>query len=214
MTSKQSWQKDNTLFTENVTLYDDGKYRWIYEVRLMKDWTILFLIWKILGGISIALWIFTMLLGIGEKDFGKYLRSSIGVMLLVAGILFVLSFLAYALYAALMSGSYCVLFEMDEKGIAHIQQENQAKKVRWLSGIIVLLGVMSKNSTTTGAGLLAGSRTQMYTGFDKVKSIEAGRSRNVIKLHALLNHNQVYVRREDFDFVLEYIKTHCEGAKM
>lgn len=109
---------------------------------------------------------------------------------------------------------YCVLFEMDEKGVAHIQQENQAKKARWLSWVIVLLGVMSKNPTTAGAGLLAGSRTQMYTGFDKVKSIEAGRSRNVIKLHALLNHNQVYVRREDFDFVLEYIKTHCEGAKM
>lgn len=166
MTSKQSWKEVSGEFSENITLYDDGKYRWIYEVRLMKDWTILFLIWKILGGISIALWIFTMLLGIGEK------------------------------------------------GIAHIQQENQAKKVRWLSEIIVLLGVMSKNSTTAGAGLLAGSRTQMYTGFDKVKSIEAGRSRNVIKLHALLNHNQVYVRREDFDFVLEYIKTHCEGAKM
>jgi hypothetical protein len=40
----------------------------------------------------------------------------------------VISALGYLIYAAVMGGKYCVVFEMDEIGINHRQTENQAKR--------------------------------------------------------------------------------------
>jgi hypothetical protein len=36
---------------------------------------------------------------------------------------------------------------------------------------------------------------------------------HVIKVNQLFEHNQVYVRKEDFDFVYNYIKSRCPKAK-
>ena len=52
-----------------------------------------------------------------------------------------------------------------------------------------------------------GARTEMYSEFGKVRSVKACRRRNLIKVNGLLNHNQVYTEKEDFDFVLNYISS-------
>ena len=39
---------------ERVTLYPDGKYRWVCEVNMLKNPSILFDVWKVLG-ISIGI---------------------------------------------------------------------------------------------------------------------------------------------------------------
>ena len=51
-----------------VTLYPDGKYRWVYEVPMLKNPSILFDVYWVLG-ISFGLvWLFNVLL-IGCEDF-------------------------------------------------------------------------------------------------------------------------------------------------
>ena len=47
----------------------------------------------------------------------------------------------------------------------------------------------------------------MYSEFGKVRSVKACRRRNLIKVNEVLNHNQVYAEKEDFDFVLNYISS-------
>jgi hypothetical protein len=34
---------------EHVRLYPDGKYRWVYEVNMLTNYSILFDVWKVLG---------------------------------------------------------------------------------------------------------------------------------------------------------------------
>ena len=48
--------------SKNITFDSDGVYRWAYELNLYKNPTILFLIWKIFGGILLALWLFMVVL--------------------------------------------------------------------------------------------------------------------------------------------------------
>ena len=51
-----------------VTLYPDGKYRWVYEVSMMRNPSILIDIFKVLG-ISLGIvWLFTVLLDIFDDD--------------------------------------------------------------------------------------------------------------------------------------------------
>ena len=53
----------------------------------------------------------------------------------------------------------------------------------------------------------------MYTSFDNVRSVQCHKHRNLIKVNERFFKNQVYVRDEDFDFVYEYIKSHCPKIK-
>ena len=110
------------------------------------------------------------------------------------------------IYAAIMGGKYCVLFEMDDQGVRHIQHPKQIKKAQALADLAVLAGFATCNLSVMGMGM-NGSRTEMYSEFGNVRSVKACRRRNLIKVNGLLNHNQVYTEKEDFDFVLNYISS-------
>ena len=111
--------------------------------------------------------------------------------------------MGYSLYAAYMSGKYCVLFEMDEKGINHKQFPSQAKKAGKIAGLATAAGAASGNLAAAGAGMNA--RTEMYSEFSRTRRVKAYRRRKLIKVNGILSRNQVYTEPEDFDFVLDYI---------
>ena len=194
---------------KSITLGKDGKYRWRYEMSLFKNPTVFLLVWKIL--FFAALCIFTVvfisdacqpssyrgeLMLDSLKFFGYFLLGMTAVTVL-----------GYVIYAAIMGGKYIVDFEMDERGVWHRQAPDQAKKARKIGAITSALGAASGRPSTAAAGINA-TRTEKYSEFDKVKSVKAYPRRNIIKVNAPFNKNQVYVCKEDFDFVLDYIKQH------
>jgi hypothetical protein len=70
---------------------------------------------------------------------------------------------------------------------------------------------MAGRPGVVGTGMLAGTRTRMYTSFADVRSVESCPGRNLIKVNELLNKNQVYAEDEDFDFVLNFIRAHTKS---
>ena len=186
---------------------EDGVYRWGYEVNLLKNPTILLVVWKILALCFGGVWLFTSLLSVRQSwyTWAEFWKNT-KVFALITAALLALAGLAYLLYAAIMGGKYCVVFEMDEKGVKHTQLARQVKKAELLGVITALVGLASKNPGTMGAGLLAGSRTALYSDFSRVKKLKAIPRRNVIKVNAPLSKNQVYAEDGDFDFVLEFIE--------
>ena len=121
---------------------------------------------------------------------------------------------SYLVYAAFMGGKYCVLFEMDDKGITHTQISTQLRKARTLSKMTILLGMMTGNIGTIGSGLLAGSRQSISSDWDKVKNVKSYPKRNIIKVNGLFNKNQIYASDKDFEFVRHFVKEHCRNAKI
>lgn len=125
-----------------------------------------------------------------------------------------LAIIAYIIIAVLNGGKYCVAFEMDEKGIRHIQMDKQFKRSQVLSMITVLAGALANNPTAMGAGLLANAKKTSYSQFSKVKNIKAKRNLNIIYVNESFERNQIYVSREDFNSVYDYIAKRCKKANI
>lgn len=190
---------------KSVTLCPDGKYRWTYEVNMFRNTAILETVLKIFGGIILGMWLLDLIFS-GFEDVWAVTK----VMFFIFLGLIVLSLLGYLVVAAMYGGKYCVLFEMDNEGVSHAQLPKQFKKAQ-VMGFIAALA--SGNPTTAGAGILAASRNSLYTAFGKVRTIKPLPGQHLIKVNAPLSKNQVYVEDQDFQFVLDFIRSHCPKAQ-
>ncbi len=200
----------------NIVCDDKGTYRWVYEFNMFTNPTILITLFKIFIGIGIGFFLFMLILLIpdlvngyaGLNDVWNTFVFNISML----GILLALILVGYLVYAAVIGGKYCVLFTMDETGIEHKQLDKQYKKAQVISALNVVMGVASGNPTQTGIGILS-TRNSMSSDFSVVRSIKGSRLLRVIKVNAPLSKNQVYVDPEDYDFVFNYIVSHCPNAK-
>lgn len=207
-TTKQM-MKQGEKISENIILCADGKYRWVYEVNLFKNLTFFFMVWKIFFFIFLGIFsvvVFSDLIkGRTVTEDLKFLGYFfIGMTVVVA--------LGYLLYATIMGGKYCVIFELDDRGINHKQVPQQAKKAQAISRLTIMAGLLAGRASTVAIGMNS-ARTEMYTEFAKVKKVKAFRKKGLIKLREILSNNQVYVFDEDMDFVSKYILDRCVNAK-
>ena len=200
--------------SKNITMCPDGKYRWVYELDMYKSSAIIKELWRVLlisGAIVVA---FLFIINIMDNDLMDALRfvaQSAGILF---GIFLVLSIIGYLVFAFIIGGKYCVVFEMDEEGINHKQHQKHVKKSELIGAITVLAGMAGGNLSTVGTGVLAAARTSMLTYFDDVKELEILPKERLIRLNETLSRNQVYAEDEDFAFVASYIQARCRNAKV
>ena len=192
--------------TDNVMLCTDGKYRWVYEMNLYKNPTVFILVWKILFFICLAIFVVMNVAdAINNGDYfpGRFLSNlKISVYVLLG--MTVLTAVGCFVHAKINGGKYCVVFEMDEKGVNHKQMPATAEKSELISQISVLAGLASVDPMKVGIGMAA-ARTEMYTGFSKVRKVIACPRRQLIKVNGLFSRNQVYTAKKDYGFVCGYI---------
>ena len=153
-------------------------------------------------------------INIMDGDLMETLQFVAQAAAILFGIFLVLSIIGYLVFAYIIGGKYCVVFEMDEEGINHKQHDKHVKKSELAGAITVLAGLAGGNLSTVGTGILAASRTSMLTYFDDVKELEILPKEHLICLNETLSRNQVYAEDEDFAFVANYIKSHCRNAKV
>ena len=210
---------DTNYEGSRVSLCKDGKYRWTYEFNMLKNPAIILVVYKIfLILLSIPFIINVIALarnGELQKEWNDRLWSGSNpkVWLVVMAVFVVIILLAYLLVAWMYGGKYIVHFTMDENCIVHEQEAAQSKRAQKLGLLTALVGILAKRPSTIGAGMLAASRTTFTSDFPNVRRIKPRRALKLIKVNKLLDRNQVYVPREDFDFVLDFIRRHCPKAK-
>lgn len=202
-----------------VRLCQDGKYRWTYEFNMLKNPAIILVVYKIFGILlSIPFLINVIYLaknGELQKEWNDRLWSGSNpkVWLVVMAVFVVLILISYLVVAWMYGGKYIVHFTLDEESVIHEQEPVQVQRARKLGLLTVLVGILAKRPSTVGAGMLAASRSTSTSVFDNVRRIKPRRYIELIKVNQLLDRNQVYVPKEDFDFVLNFIRTHCPKAK-
>lgn len=197
--------------SENIKKCDDGSYRWVYEFNMLKNPIILLTVLKIFLFVLVGMWVIFGLFRIGRDGFVGAFVAQTKELLIPAAILLGLSIAAYIILACIYGWKYCVLFEMNETGIRHIQMEKQYKKAQAIGWLTALIGAASGHPGISGTGLLAATKQETVTEFSKVKKMKVLRGLHTIKLDGLLNHNQIYANGEDYDFVVEYIKERIPG---
>lgn len=199
---------------EHVRLYPDGKYRWVYEVNMLTNYSILFDVWKVLGismGILVLLFVVIAVFdGDWDVDMLIGMASTLGIVALV---MLVLGLIGYFVYAAISGWKYAVLFIMDEKEVVHQQMPNTVKKGQLIGALTILAGLASGRPGAVGTGVLAQSRLSMTSTLAHVERLVSCRKMNLIKVNERFEKNRVYVNTEDFDFVYDFLLTHCTHLK-
>lgn len=217
---KESYAKKGNIsgekVTENIYLCPDGVYRWFYELDMLKNPTILFTVWKVLGLsiLIVALLITVVLFFQGEYDSVTTVWTSLSVFKIIIPIFFVLSIIAYLIVAAMFGWKYIVLFEMDDERVSHIPSPRQFKKAQALNWLTVMVGILGKNRGAVSAGMLAGAKGPSTSIFKDVEFLRVRRKRHTIHVDQLLDKNQVYAEDADFDFVEHFIRERCVKAKI
>ncbi len=206
--------QQGTYVTPNVLLCADGKYRWMYELSMFKNPTIFITLCKVFG-ISLGfLFVLFTILSITSGDGLEGFLGMMKILGIVAGIIVGLILISYPIAVLVVGGKYIVFFEMDEKGVAHIQAPKQFSRSQAIGVMGMLAGALSGNLSTFALGAHVAAVNSMSSTWDSVKSVKSVRSRNVIYVNELLFKNQVYAAEEDFSFVENYIKSHCVKAKI
>ena len=197
-----------------VTLFPDGNYRWVYEVKMLTNPTILFDVYKVLGISFGVVWLFMLLINgcEGNLTLGSIWEFSYGFLVLMA-VFVVIGIVAYFIVAWVYDWKYVVLYTLNEKEVIHQQMPRQAKKAQVLGALTAMVGGLAGKSGVVGAGLLTASKTSSISKLADVAHLIPNRRRNLIKVNQLFNRNRIYVPDEDFDFVYDFLCKHCTKAK-
>lgn len=196
-----------------VTLFPDGNYRWVYEVKMLTNPTILFDVYKVLGISFGVVWLFMLLINgcEGNLTLGSIWEFSYGFLVLMA-VFVVIGIVAYFIVAWVYDWKYVVLYTLNEKEVIHQQMPRQAKKGQVLGALTAMVGGLAGKSGVVGAGLLTASKTSSISKLADVAHLIPNRRRNLIKVNQLFNRNRIYVPDEDFDFVYDFLRKHCTKA--
>lgn len=202
------------ISNNRVIQYPDGKYRWVYELNMLKNYSILFDVWKVFGVSMIIILIIFAIISLFDGDFDLDAISGIFISLgVVTAIICVLSIIGYLVYAAISGWKYVVLFIMDEKEVIHQQMPKTIKKGQLIGDLTMLVGSLAGRPGVVGTGLLAKSRTSLSSTLADVERLIPCRRMNLIKVNQLFSKNRVYVLDEDFDLVYNFLCEHCPKAK-
>ena len=188
----------------------DGKgvYHWRYSVNLYRNPGLLWLFYKVFGGIFAGCLLFGLFLAGFKVSLAGAMWASVGFAVMIAIVT-----LSYYVYALIQGGRYTWDFEMDERGVNAVQAPNEAKRNKVLGFVVTIMGIVTGNAAQMGVGATVATRDGMYSEFASVGAVKADRRQNTIHIRNGLFHNQIFAGDEDFDFVLDYITSHCPKLK-
>ena len=209
----------NKYVGPRVRLCEDGKYRWTFEVNMLKNPSFILVLLKIFGVLFSIPFLVSVIRLAAEGTLQKVWHESIWsgsnpkIWLFLMAVLLGILLVSYLIVAWMYGGKYIAHFTLDEECVVHEQEPAQLKRAQKLNLLTVLVGILAKRPSTVGAGMLAASRTSSTSIFANVRRVKSRRAWHLIKVNQLLDRNQVFVPDEDFDFVLNFIKSHCPRAK-
>lgn len=208
-------------FPERVTLYDDGAYRWHYDMDMWHNRYMIRLIVKILSlllGIP-TLFIAAMLLksalpmlqnGVSQERLAFFLNDDLLALYIVGGLwlgMLVLAELIYAICALAMKGVYRLYFQMDESAVALVRRPGTMEALNTLG---LLVGVAGLVAGKPGEALRAGSTLAVANSsgvsrFENARRLKTVEKYDLLDLREFFGMNQIYVPKEDYEAVRDFM---------
>ena len=191
-------------YPARVTRFEDGVYRWSYDMDMRRNRFMLWHVLRILAALC-ALLCFVMQSAFG---WGRATPMSVALLFLIPmGALTALTLLIYLISALAMGGKYHLQFKMDEGTIALVQSAATTERNRTLASIAVGVGMLAgqrNKAYRVGATLGAADSVGMMA-FSDVTSVRLYPGDDVIALREWFGMNQLYVPGEDYAFVRDFI---------
>ncbi len=121
---------DHIYKSKNIMMCPDGKYRWVYELDMYKSSVIIKEVWRAMLIAGVIVLAFLFVINIMDNDLMETLQFVVQTAAILFGIFLVLSIIGYLVFAFIIGGKYCVVFEMDDAGVNHKQHEKHVKKAQ------------------------------------------------------------------------------------
>ncbi len=198
---------------EGIFRDSNGAFHWQYELNMITNPVILFLIIKLFFGVCFGVGLMmALMMIIVDGDFEDAIKTLLIVTFGIGGLMVVLGIIAYFIIVAIKGGKYTVVHTMDETSVQHLQtpaEKDQSKKMRTL---LFVMGMLS--DSPSAVGLSMGARDEMESEYKDVKKVIASRRQDLIKVNNVLQHNHIYAYPHQYEFVFNYIASHCPNAKI
>lgn len=184
-----------------IDLCPDGKYRWAYNFNLYTNLMYLRRLWRVALRVVVCVWLFVMTVLIASYGFVlNGVLSVSGSILFATAIALACISLVYYIWAAIGGGRYCILFELDDRGIYNIHLPRQYTQTQIQSYIEQFIAGDSDGSQITYAAEL--SKKTICSDFRAISGINANEKRRIIKLYGPFAKNKIFTKGADFELVL------------
>lgn len=183
-------------FTERVTLCEDGFYRWHYDMDMRNNRFLLRFLMKVMSLVMGIICLTALIMFSESSAFGP------GMAMWIIGLcggLILLTWAGYWVAVLVMKGSYRLHFEMNEETIALV---HKPETQRLMHGIAVA-------ALLTGSGTaLSAAASSGRTSFSIVRRMKEFPEWDVLTLQSFLAGNQIWIPKEDYSFVRDFISSH------
>lgn len=214
------------MYPSRVTLFDDGLYRWSYDMDMWHNRYLLGLIIKIL---CIVLGIPTLFVAVnvlknalpflerGMTETMLFIHGDLLSLTIISGIWIgsiLLTLIIYAICAAVMHGTWHLCFEMDESAVALVQSAETKARNSTLATVAAVVEIAalftgkSNRSLHASSSALRTANESGTTSFDSVRRVRLHPDHDLIDLREFLGMNQIYAGAEDYPFVRDFILEH------
>jgi|GEM_PF-2201517 len=208
-------------FSERITLFEDGVYRWYYDMDMWRNRYMIRLAIKVIS----LLMLLPMLLGVlsllsrlpivwGRELPGEMVMWLLGgdlqFLLIIGGLwlgMLLLAELVYAICALAMKGTYRLYFQMDENAVALVRKPGTMEKLNAFGAVASVVGLLAGKP---GEALRVGSTlavanntgTSRFASTRRVKTVE---KYDLLDLREFFGMNQIYVSKNDYENVRAFI---------
>ena len=198
---------------EKVTQYEDGVYRWIYELNPKKNNTIANTVFIAVGlSILVPLIILFIVFAINGQ-FMAAVKDMLPIFLLVGLVVTIITVIAYHGVNAYYGGSYTYVYEMDDEKISMRFYDDDAKKSENIGKASLLIGSLTRNLGLVGNGMYMAGNYGGESFFNKVYKVRTNPEKDLITITSFMLVNMIFVRSEDYQFVLDFINRHIADKK-
>ena len=191
-------------YPDRVTLCDDGVYRWSYDMDMWRNRFMLRHVLTILCAMCVLLFL-TMLAAFGPRRVSPLFAALL--FIIPMGALSALTLIIYVICALAMRGNYHLRFEMDENKIVLVRTAETEKRNRALATVATVAGIAAgqRNKAYRVGATLRAADSVGKTAFPDITRIRLFPDDDVIDLWEWFGMNQIYVPREDYAFVRDFI---------
>ena len=200
------------MYPGRVTRGDDGVYRWSYDMDMYHNHYFRNLLLKIVGIICAGL--FVLMVGLFAME-GMMSPLMAGITLLILVGIVLLTLLFYYLAAVIMHGVYHLRFEMNDDAVMLIRKASTTNMMNSMAMITMLTSAAAgkpMRGVASGASMSAAASSGL-TWFKHVKGMKEYPQYDAVSLRSTDGPNQIWIPKEDFIFVKDFIKSRMSMKK-
>lgn len=202
--------------SHDITLCDDGVYRWTIARSMYRHPDALPTIYKAIGATLLIMWLLLAIIALFSANWQFLWGMTKVVIGIITPIFLVLTLLGYLIVAMMYGGKYHVVFEMHERMIVHRQINHSTKDsdfAGWMSiiaGTAMLMGHASPGAAMALKGIRANSKMVMKVQYKDVDRIQILSNKNTIRLFVKKWKYDIWTTPEIMPLVTNFLTNHCK----